>query len=233
MSWNLPKGRGTIRGEERLLHSKAISEMTTEILFASHGEFEVGIGIFDSIPSCGKLLMLDYVQHHLFEKTKEVPESSAVVDGTFGAVIKFLRTQLEMEVDQSRCSAEGSGYTSPSDIPDFWRRLVFGVVRERKWKNGWKKRPNGKKKVHWDLIMDRLHDRVLSDTDYELAWIGNNIEEQTGLHDLMGMSPGYFDSIPVQEPSATKMVEVIQRLIKLPSRALELARGIKRDELDF
>jgi hypothetical protein len=59
------------------------------------------------------------------------------------------------------------------------------------------------------------------------------MEEQTGLHGLMGMLPGYFDSFPVKEPSATKMVEVIQRLIKLPSRALELARGIKRDELDF
>lgn len=232
MTWNLPKGRGTIKGEERLLYSKAISEITTEILFATNGEFCAGVGIFDSIPSCGKLLMLDYVQYHLFEKTKEIPESNAVVDGTFGAVIQFLRTQIKMEVDVSRCPY-GSGRMDPTYIPDFWRRLVFGVVRERKWKNGWKLRPNGKKKVHWDLIMDRLHDRVLSDADYELAWIGNNMEEQTGLHQVMGMPPSYFESIPVKEPSATKMVEVIQRLIKLPSKAFALVRGINPDEPDF
>ena len=232
MTWNLPKGRGTIKGEERLLYSRVISEMTTEILYATNGEFCAGVGIFDSIPSCGKLLMLDYVQHHLFEKTKEVPMSSAVVDGTFGAIIKFLRTQIEMEVDVSRCPY-GSGRGDPTYIPDFWRRLVFGVVRERKWKNGWKLRPDGKKKVHWDLIMDRLHDRVLSDADYDLAWTGLNFEEQTGLHHVMGMPPSYFDSIPVKEPNATKMVEIIQRLIKLPSNALEVVRGIKPDELDF
>ena len=231
MSWNLPNGRGTIKGEERLLYSRAISGMTTDILYAAEGEFFIGIGIFDSIPSCGKLLMLDFVQLHLFEKTKEVPESCAVIDGTFAAIIKFIRTHVEMEVDYSRSS--GSDPIYPNEIPDFWRRLVFGVVRERKWKNGWKVRPNGKKKVHWELIMDRLHDRVLSDTDYELAWVSHEMEEQKGLHGLMGMSPGYFDSIPVKEPSATKMVEVIQRLIKLPSKAFALARGNKPDEMDF
>lgn len=206
MTWNTPLGNRILTGVEERIVRCAIRGLTRELLETSD-EFapKFAIPVFDDLNICQKLVMLDYVKLHLLDETATPNSSSAVIDGTVGAVFGYVAGRLDWE----RFSEEDFKRGTVAKPQRFYRKLLLRACRDFEWDIKPQKTRRG-----WATALQILHDRVLHDTDYEMDFGDLPPDECAGLKLTLGISPEYFASIPFVEPDGPAMVEVVRRLFQ-------------------
>ncbi len=207
MTWNTPLGHRTLKGTERTLISAAICRMTRETIEDSvDDELNVGVGVFDSMSGCQQLVMLHYVRHHLFFETDWPNEMTAVVEGTAGAIIAYIRGQVDYELDIEKDIAKGDTLLEANR---FFRVLLLKAANEYEWEVDTIDGAND-----WEFLVELLHDRILHDEDYDMDFADGSPEASRAVNETLGIFEDYFTGVPLAEPDGPEMLEVIRRLLR-------------------
>jgi hypothetical protein len=204
MTWNTPLGSRSLTGVEQQILRSAITELSREIVdMPDDACMEYGIPVFDRLTGCQKLVMLDYVKDHLLFETPNVNDSSAVIDGTVGALFSFIGGRIDIERD-SEVDFK-AGLTKKPER--YYRKLLLKASRDYEWDFDPRKDPG-----RWALALQMLQDRILHDCDYEMDFGDLAPEASAMLKSTLGIAPEYFVSVPLPEPDGPKMLELIRRL---------------------
>ena len=207
MTWNTPLGHRTLKGTERTLISAAICRMTRETIEESvDDELNVGVGVFDSMSGCQQLVMLHYVRHQLFFETDGPNEMTAVVEGTAGAIIAYIRGQVDYELDIDKDIATGD---TTLESNRFFRDLLLKAAKEYEWEVDTIDGADD-----WEFLVELLHDRILHDEDYDMDFADGSPEASRAVNETLGIVEDYFTGVPLPEPDGPEMLEVIRRLLQ-------------------
>jgi hypothetical protein len=206
MTWNTPLGHRVLEGIEGRIMRGALCRLSREIIESPEDEVMcVGVAVFDAMTGCQQLVMLDYVQRFLFEDTSESNEMSAIVEGTVAAVLAYVSVCIEFELDLEEDLSTSIAKTKPKR---YWRELIQQACGEYEWELS----PSPVLE-DWAFAIERLHDRILYDRDYEMDFTDEQPEDSQAVNSALGIPKAYFTSIPLAEPDGPQMLEVIRRLL--------------------
>ena len=205
MTWDTPLGDRIVTGVEKRLLELAISEMATEILAGPDDSIRIGVDVFDAMTGCLQLVMLDCVKTHLFNRTSEPAPSTAVIEGTAGAVLWYIESRVEGER-----AAEKDGQRDPTRPPhdNRWTELMMEAIKEYGWDVD-----VSLGDVEWSIAYESLYNRILHDDDYNIDGMDRDPAISKIVKKDMGIPAGYYSTPPLPEPDGPAMVDIIRRIV--------------------
>jgi len=174
----------------------------------------IGIPVLDSLTAAQVIVVADRVSAYLLDSSIEAPMRTAVLDAMIAAIFQQVSMDVQVEIDLEFASteaedgdtsiraqvAEALEQTSDPDSP------VLGTPD-----------PECAVMETWQEVIERLCDRVLPDTDWQLGSVAldSDPSRNAAMKGRMGIEDDYFiDTVPDAsvEDAATAWCNTIQRI---------------------
>jgi hypothetical protein len=206
-------GVRTLKGAERRLFVQSLGMLTD---YLTDGDYEVGVDLFDVLQRGQKIAVLLGVSRALLRDNVPPPELTAVAEAAVACVFRHIAGRVEDELDQQGewvndpVAAEGFGEEAENGL-ESWRNLILAAGRETL---ELKKLPDAAScdEADWELLIDCLQDRVLWDTDWELAApLDADPEQGSRWKEELGIDEDYYVSLP-PDPSDKEAARMIEEL---------------------
>jgi hypothetical protein len=190
MTWNTPVGLRVLEDAELYLLSRAIEDITLDILESDPGEpfALIGIELFDKLHDAEKIVMLDYVKTYLFEESPAPPPRTATAEATVAAIFEFINNQVTADDQEYKLLLEDTG-------------RLYGWAPE-----------DDELEYDWEEGVELLYNRIQGNSDFELVSLPPEADIELSARFSL-LPKDYFTSAALPEPSGYEMVEVIRRLL--------------------
>jgi hypothetical protein len=183
--WPTSGGERVLDGKERTLFVHAAAALLDYLLDEAREESEeecawhTGVALFDRTEPQARIMLLRDVVQALTDPAVPTPKLTAVNEAAVHAVFRFLRDEVNMEIDcEGYCRGQEPELDGPSFLlgndPFYWRKLVLAAYLEGR---GPADPSDGGEETlshactdleEWDLQLECLADHILWDRDWEL-----------------------------------------------------------------
>jgi len=213
-------GTRVLYGAEARLFAGAVWSLTDQLReFVSDSDEQafdhrIGIPVLDSLTAAQVIVVVDRVSACLLDSSTGAPTRTAVLDATIAAIFQQISADVQVEIDMESESneaedgdtsiraqvAEASEQTSDPQSPFLDTPDPECAVMET-----------------WQEVIERLCDRVLPDTDWQLESVALDSDPSrvAAMKGRMGIDDDYFiDIVPDAsvEDAATAWCNTIQRI---------------------
>ncbi len=199
--WHTANGNRVLRGAEAQVFADSLLDLAQNEL-VEDGDYCTGIPAFDALTYSQKITTLNQVAQALFREDVPMPELTAVLEGTVGAVFQALHWLVEEEAE------------AVPNRDKSLRILVSSACRDQGGEGV--PRPSHRGIEDWRFCVDCLHDAILWERDY----LGESIltdlppEHNRALKQNMGVSDGYFLAV-APDPTSEQAADLLGNLLTL------------------
>src|SRR5262245_15594031 len=139
--WRTSSGERVLAGKERTLFVHAAATLLDCLLEEARDEsvagcaWHTGVALFDGAEPQARIPLLGDVVQALTDPAVPTPKLTAANEAAVHAVFRFLRGEVEMEIDcEGYRRGQEPGLDNPSfllgDDPLYWRKLVLAAYLE-------------------------------------------------------------------------------------------------------
>jgi hypothetical protein len=213
--WRTSAGERVLDGTERTLFVHAAAALLGYLLDEAREDdpdevstWHTGVALFDYTEPQARIVLLRDVVQALTDPTVPAPKLTATNEAGVHAVFRFLRGEIEMEMDcEDYCSGrEPDLDRSPFILghdPFYWRKLVLAAYLEARGPAD----PSDAGEAipshicvdmeEWDAQLECLADQIFWDRDWEMEEIMDLPPRQArAVKRLMGIEQDYFLAMP-------------------------------------
>jgi hypothetical protein len=207
--YKTPEGTRILEGAERTLFIESLAMIVDNLTVM---EQTFGIAVVDNLQHNQQIALFHNVGRALLCRDEPVPPLTAVLEGGVAAIWRHIRNMISMELNPPLPDTETD---SGSDCPlPTWRERVLAACRETEPSIDLPPVDN-EDLDEWDSVVTHLEDRVLWDTDWEMAeMLDADPDMGEAIKETMGITPDYFVAVP-PDPSDLEAKELLVELVEL------------------
>lgn len=210
--WNTTQGQRVLQQSEAKVFKDAALDLVDAIRAEADLDNKVtlDIAVFDNLAWQQKLSMLLRVVRPLLVESCPPPSSSALCEGTVGAVFAHLLEGVEIEIDVQQTSTSSSEGDTDRRISIV--QALTQVSPDQRWPD-----PECVVLEEWELAVSHLQLQVLPDEDWKFADMTLEMppERANELRAAMGIDSNYSCDIPADiddRPPAAVWADLIELL---------------------
>jgi len=204
MMWNTQHGERVLVNAEAKLFAASVWDMVQSEMLEEN--LHEDVPVFAALTYPQKIATLHQVTHALFRPDVPVPELTAVLAGTVGAVLQNVSMHIEAEV-----TAETGNTSFRTLVGQACREVVDEAKEEFKFPED-----SCDGLDEWEFCVGCLHDSLLEDDDYlgEGMYVDLPPEKGAALRAWMGVKPEYFQAI-ADDPTQPQMEILRDEIVAL------------------
>ena len=229
--WRTSCGDRVLDGKERSLFVHAAACLLDHLLEEAEASdpdldlaWHTGVVLFDQLDASARIVLLRDVVQALTDLVVPTPKLTAANESAIHAVFRFIRSEIEMEVECAENFLEqAAGYDELNPILGFnllyWRQLILAAYLEHRGLAGTHGSsieenldPACDDLNDWNLKLESLADQILWDRDWELDEIldappelARKMKRHLRIHE------DYFLALP-DEPDDSQMRDAVSIL---------------------
>lgn len=177
-------------------------------------ELLLGNPVLDSLTAPQVIVLIDRVSSYLLDPYTAAPTRTSVLDATIAAVFQQISTDVQAEIDVQSLSAEAEeGDTS------LRTKVAAASLQTSESPSSAMDTPHPECAVMetWQLVIERLCDRILPDSDWQLESVMLDLDPRKSaeLKGAMGIQDDYFIDVVAEasvDDAALAWCNLVERL---------------------
>jgi hypothetical protein len=218
------QGERTLRGAERGLFVESLGMIVD---YLATDDYEAGIALFDDLQRNQKIALLLGVSKALLRDNVSAPPLKAASEAAVAAVYRHAQERVADEIEvPGSCQLEVEEDVwgeEPDDAGPSWRTLVRDACRKTLQVDDLPATDDANAEK-WSFLIDCLQDRVLWDSDWEMAEQQDVAPDQRqDIRQELGIEADYYVWIPPDptDDSAARMLAELQHLTPAGRRLVD------------